>query len=67
LKYVCEEWNSDFAAVTPHAGVRIEIEMTLSVVWVYIVTPHVGVRIEIGLMTKQVLFVKGHAPRGRAD
>lgn len=38
-------------AVTPHAGVRIEIFSTARVCSGIKVTPHAGVRIEVSLMT----------------
>ena len=34
-------------AVTPHAGVRIEIDNDYALTWGSIVTPHAGVRIEM--------------------
>ena len=34
-------------AVTPHAGVRIEISKSLICIFIPQVTPHAGVRIEI--------------------
>ena len=34
-------------AVTPHAGVRIEIRIIFLVLVIRLVTPHAGVRIEI--------------------
>ena len=36
-------------AVTPHAGVRIEMEESPPNVYIDTVTPHAGVRIEISL------------------
>lgn len=38
-------------AVTPHAGVRIEIGMPMKNLAGGDVTPHAGVRIEVSLMT----------------
>ena len=54
-------------AVTPHAGVRIEIDCIAPECWNTLVTPHAGVRIEIDMNKAVDNANASHPPRGGAN
>jgi len=55
------------AAVTPHAGVWIEIDLPALPARGVSVTPHAGVWIEMRINRPATTMFPGHTPRGCVD